>query len=123
MIELITLIFLLSGSLLVLIAGIGILRMPDVFMRASAVTKAGTLGVGLILMGFIVFYLDFDLSARSLAIVLFIAITSPVGAHMIGRAAYIIGDKLWDGTVQDDLKGKFDPEKHETKSTEDPDQV
>ncbi len=122
MIDLITLFFLFSGSLLILIAGIGILRMPDVFMRASAVTKAGTVGVGLILTGFIIYYLDFELSARSLAIVLFIAITSPVGAHMIGRAAYIMGDKLWEATVRDDLKGKFDPEKHEIKSNENEDQ-
>lgn len=119
MTDTITLVLLLSGSLLILIAGIGILRMPDVFMRTSAVTKAATLGVGLVLLGFIVYFNNFQLSTRSLSIVLFIAITSPVGAHMIGRAAYIIGDKLWEGTVKDDLENKYDSEKHEVKSKED----
>lgn len=95
------------GALFVLLAAVGILRMPDTYLRMAATTKAATLGVGLLLGASAVYFNDLSVSTRVLAIIIFIILTAPVGAHLIGRASYIIGNKLWDKSVTDDLEGKY----------------
>lgn len=95
------------GALFVLLAAVGILRMPDTYLRMAVTTKAATLGVGLILLATAVFFSDLSTTTRVLAIILFIFLTAPVGAHLIGRASYIAGNKLWEKTLMDDLEGKY----------------
>lgn len=95
------------GTLFVLLAAVGILRMPDTYLRMAVTTKAATLGVGLILIAAAIYFYDFSTTTRVLAIILFILLTAPVGAHLIGKAAYIAGNKLWEGSILDDLKGKY----------------
>jgi len=100
------------GSLLVLLASIGILRMPDVFMRASVVTKAATLGSGFLLAGTAFYFNELTITVKAIAIIFFVFVTGPVGAHLLGRAAYFTRDKLWKGTVKDELKGMYDRQEH-----------
>lgn len=95
------------GSLFVLLAGVGILRMPDTYLRMAVTTKAATLGIGLILIAAALFFQDLSTTTRVLAIIIFILLTAPVGAHLIGKASYITGNKLWEGSVMDDLEGKY----------------
>lgn len=95
------------GAIFVLLAGVGILRMPDTYLRMAVTTKAATLGVGLILVAAAVYFNDLSTTTRVLAIIVFILLTAPVGAHLIGRASYIVGNKLWEKSVMDDLKGKY----------------
>lgn len=94
---------LVFGGLLAAIAGLGLLRLPDVLIRMHSSTKAGTLGVGLILAATAVFYGQPGPSFRALATIAFLLITAPVAAHMIARAAYRTGVPLWDRTVIDEL--------------------
>ena len=54
--------------------------------------------------------------ARALGVILFILMTAPVAAHVIGRAGYFVGARLWGGTVKDELKPNYDPLTHELKS-------
>lgn len=105
-------ILLTLGALLMLLAGIGLLRMPDVFLRMSATSKAATLGVILIMVAAAVYFNDLGVTARAIGIVIFIILTAPISAHMIGRAAYITGEKLWSETKIDELKGRYDEETH-----------
>ncbi|MEM8591614.1 MAG: monovalent cation/H(+) antiporter subunit G [Pseudomonadota bacterium] len=86
---------LLIGSLLSVFAGIGILRLPDVFIRMHAATKVGTLGSGLIMAAAAVHFGDTAVVVRCILIVFFLLLTAPIGAHMIGRAALSIGIKPW----------------------------
>ena len=95
------------GSLFILLAAVGILRMPDTYLRMAVTTKAATLGIGLILIAAAVHFWDFSTTTRVIAIIVFILLTAPVGAHLIGKAAYITGNKLWEKSVMDDLKGKY----------------
>ena len=95
------------GSLFILLAAVGILRMPDTYLRMAVTTKAATLGIGLILIAAAVYFWDFSTTTRVIAIIVFILLTAPVGAHLIGRASYITGNKLWEKSVMDDLKGKY----------------
>ncbi|MEO0762533.1 MAG: monovalent cation/H(+) antiporter subunit G [Pseudomonadota bacterium] len=97
---------LIGGALFALIAGIGLVRMPDVFMRMHASTKAGTLGVGLIMLGCAVGFDDGWAVARALGAVAFLLLTAPVAAHMIGRAAYLARTPLAPQTVIDERRGK-----------------
>jgi len=91
------------GTLFAAIAAIGILRMPDFYMRISATTKASTLGVTFILGATALYFNDATVSGKIIAIISFIILTTPVAAHMIGRAAHRSGVKLWQGSIRDDL--------------------
>lgn len=109
------------GTLFVLLAAIGVIRMPDTYLRISVTTKAATLGIGLILGAAAVYFSDISITSRVLAIILFILLTAPVGAHLIGRASYFIGVKLWKKSVIDDLEGKYKKTTHELKSDDEED--
>lgn len=118
MTEWITALLLLAGSLLMLLAALGAVRMPDLLMRMHATTKAGALGSGLIMLAVAVFFGSTEVWARVLAIIAFIMLTAPVAAHMIGRAGYFVGVPLWGRILRDDLKGRYNQENHTLESTE-----
>ncbi|WP_019021898.1 monovalent cation/H(+) antiporter subunit G [Thioalkalivibrio sp. ALE23] len=120
MIEWITAFLLLLGSLLMLLAALGALRMPDLLTRMHATTKAGALGGGTMVVAAAVFFDDGAVTARALAIVVFIILTAPVAAHLIGRAGYFVGIPLWEGTLKDELKDRYDPETHTLASEDKP---
>lgn len=105
----------LIGAFFMFVAALGVYRMPDLYMRLHANTKSATFGVGFLLLGAATHFSDFgiSISARALAIMLFLFATAPVAAHMIGRAAYIAKAPLWEGTLSDDLKEQYDPKTHE----------
>lgn len=107
MAELMIMILTGTGSLFVLLAAIGLLRMPDLYLRISVSTKAATLGMGLVLAAAAVFFAETGVTTRVLAIVFFIFLTAPIGAHLIGRASYLTGVRRWKGTHTDKLAGKY----------------
>ena len=105
------------GALSIFFASVGILRMPDFYLRLSVTVKASTLGVGLFLIcAAIMFPDDISVTTKSIAIIFFLFLTAPVGAHMIGRAAYFTETPLWKETVTDELAGMYDKDTHELKS-------
>lgn len=107
--EIFTGIVLLMGAFFMFVAAVGLLRLPDLLMRMHATTKAGTLGAGLILVSVALNFTDVAVTARVVATIVFILLTAPVAAHIIGRAGYYIGIQLWKGTATDELsKDKFD---------------
>jgi len=95
------------GAAFVLLAAVGILRMPDLYLRISVTTKAATLGIGLILICVAVYFGEAPIATRALAIIFFLLLTAPVGAHLIGRSSYFVDTPLWKKSVMDDLKGKY----------------
>ncbi len=106
--EVLYLVFMVTGAAFMCIAGLGILRMPDLFMRLSAATKASTLGVGFLLLAVAVKYPVIEIISRSLAIIVFVVLTAPIAAHMIGRAAYLSGIPLWKNSIVDRLCDRYD---------------
>lgn len=99
---------LVAGATLMLIAALGVVRFPDLMLRMHAATKAGAMGVGLIGLATAVSFDDASAVTRALIMVMFIMITLPVAAHVIGRAAYFAGVPLWSGTVIDELRAARD---------------
>lgn len=119
MIDIIIAVLSTIGALAILFASIGILRMPDFYLRLSVTVKAATLGVGLLLLCAAIVFPDVSVTTKTIAIAFFLVLTAPVAAHMIGRVAYITGIKLWKGTITDELEGMYDEETHELKSNPD----
>ena len=81
-----------------IISAIGIIRLPDFYIRMSAITKAATLGVGFIVTGIGVYFNDLWIVTKVIAIVAFMLLSSPVAAHVISRAASMHHIPFWKKT-------------------------
>ncbi|HJL40102.1 MAG TPA: monovalent cation/H(+) antiporter subunit G [Myxococcales bacterium LLY-WYZ-16_1] len=107
----IVLILVAAGTLFVVTAALGVLRFPDVWSRMHASTKAGTVGISLIMLGVAVQFGTLEMGLRALLIVLFTMVTSPTAAHLMGRSAYYGGAPKSDRTRFDHLQEDYpDPE-------------
>ena len=112
----ITAALLLTGAFFMSVASVGILRMPDLFMRMSATTKSVTLGVSFTLLAVALHFNELGIGARALATIFFVYLTAPIAAHMIARAGYTRGVELWEGTIADELRDRYDAETGELSS-------
>ena len=102
--------FIFIGSIFLLLAAIGLIKMPDIYMRMSSTTKGMTFGVGLILIGVSIYFGKIEVMSRAFVIILFLFLTAPVAAHLIGRAAYMNKNPLWSETQIDELENKYSDE-------------
>lgn len=93
----------LLGALFSLLAAIGILRLPDLYTRMHAASKAGTMGAGLSLAAIAVISFDGSVILRAIAGFVFLLLTAPVSAHLLARAAYLAGYSPSSLTVINDL--------------------
>jgi multicomponent Na+:H+ antiporter subunit G len=85
---------LVVGGLVLLTVGVyGAVRMPDVYTQLHAASKAGFLGIALLLASASLGG-DGAIIARSLLIVALLAVTTPVAAHAIARAARARGETM-----------------------------
>ena len=104
MIDVMTAVLWLVGSAFALLAAIGVIRMPDVFTRMQASTKASTLGLGCLLLGTALHMGDVASFIRVTSIGAFVLLTTPVAGHVIARASYFADVPLWSGTVLDERR-------------------
>jgi multicomponent Na+:H+ antiporter subunit G len=92
-----------AGAVFTLLGALGTLRMPDLFTRLQASTKAGTLGVTCIMVAAGIHFLDLAVGVRAFLVVAFLFLTAPVAAHIIARAAHFTRVPLWERNVIDEL--------------------
>lgn len=92
----------LSGSIFLFLGTLGVLRMPDVYNRMQAGTKATTLGSVLFFAG--IAFSNPGWTGKITLLILFIIITNPVASHALARAAHFAKIKLTDKSVIDELK-------------------
>jgi multicomponent K+:H+ antiporter subunit G len=79
---------LLGSAFFTLVGAIGMVRLPDVFMRLHAPTKASTLGVGCVLLAsMVVAAAQGRAGFAELLITLFVFVTAPVSANLLAQAA------------------------------------
>ncbi len=102
--EVLTAALLIAGALLMLLAGLGLFRMPDMFLRLHAAAKASSLGVGLLMGAAAVGLGDVSVVARAVLAVAFVFVMTPVAALLIAQAAFRAGLPLWERTHQNDLE-------------------
>lgn len=96
-------IVLVLGAAFTLLAAIGVVRLPDLYTRMHAASKAGAVGGGLILVAVAVLSQDASVSMRAVIGVLFLLLTTPVSAHLLARASYLSGYKPCNQTLIDEL--------------------
>lgn len=96
----------IAGAIFLLLAALGLVRMPDVYNRMQAGTKATTLGSILFLAGVGIAFPGW--LPRLALLVVFIVFTNPISSHALIRAAHAAGIPLASQTVQDDLAGSGD---------------
>ncbi|MCZ7529894.1 MAG: monovalent cation/H(+) antiporter subunit G [Acidimicrobiia bacterium] len=77
-----------AGVALALVAGVGIVRFPNVFARMHAATKPATLGLILVAAGAAVEVGGTGNVTRLILVILLQVLTAPIAAHMVGRAAH-----------------------------------
>lgn len=94
-----TALLLLLGSILGLLAAVGVLRFPDTFLRMQASSKASTLGLACLLGGTMLQFPDVSTITRLASIALFVMLTAPLSAHIVARVALHRRTPLWRGTV------------------------
>jgi multicomponent Na+:H+ antiporter subunit G len=105
---------LITGCALALLAGVGVLRLHDVFGRIHAATKPSSLGLLLVCLGAGFMVQGLTATTQLVAVVVLQFFTAPVGAHLVGRAAYYSG-LLGSRTVVDEgIKPASDTPRDET---------
>lgn len=97
-------ILLIVGALFSFVAVIGILRLPDLYTRTHAASKAGTVGSGLTLIAIALISFDGAIVLRAIAGIVFFMLTAPLSAHLLARAAYMAGYKPCGETVFNTLE-------------------
>lgn len=110
--DILTAILWFSGSVFALLAAVGVVRMPDVFTRMQASTKASTLGLSCLLLGTALRMEDLASFIRAASIGAFVFLTTPVAGHVIARAAYFAAVPLWKGTVLDERRRDLESGAH-----------
>lgn len=83
-------ILVLFGVFFSIVAGIGILRLPDMYSRLHAASKSSTLGVSLVLLAVFIYFWYFEnqFEITLILALVFIYIIAPTGAHMLARSAF-----------------------------------
>ncbi len=92
----------LLGSLFLLLAAIGIIRMPDVYNRIQTGTKATTFGSILSLTGLL--FIHPDWTGKIIILIGFVFFTNPISSHVLARTSHLISIPLSNRTVVDKLK-------------------
>jgi multicomponent Na+:H+ antiporter subunit G len=82
---------LVIGSIFAFLAALGIIRLPDLYTRMHAASKAGVVGAGFMLLAVALASLDGAVILRAILGILFLLLTTPVSAHLLARAAYRAG--------------------------------
>jgi multicomponent K+:H+ antiporter subunit G len=87
--DLVTSLLVVLGGVACLLGSLGLARLPDAFMRLHGPSKTTTLGIGCTALASMIFFSvrEGALSAHELLIIVFVAMTTPVSAHLIAKAA------------------------------------
>ncbi len=103
--EIIVSIFLVFGAFFMLVGSIGMVRLPDLFMRLHAPTKSSTLGLGSFLIASMIFFaFQGRFGFAELLITLLAFITAPVSANLIAQAALHLRLRSLSGEVPEAIE-------------------
>ena len=114
--EWIACILLLLGSVFMLISAVGVVRLPNLYIRMHASSKGASLGTLLTVGAVAVYFLEIKSFIEAMLVIIFTFLTSPVAAHMIGRAGYFLKVPMWKGTIIDELQNRYNHQDHTLRS-------
>ncbi|MEE6281787.1 monovalent cation/H(+) antiporter subunit G [Georgenia sp. MJ170] len=101
--DLVGAVFLLLGSMLAVVAGLGALRLPDLVSRMHAATKPQVFGLMLLMTGLALTLRSLAMTFALVLVVAFQLVTAPISAHMLSRAGYRTGKVDAELMVVDEL--------------------
>jgi len=104
---------LIIGSTFCMLSGLGMARMPDLFCRLQASTKAGTLGVPLLVIAAMIHFGTMQAVVRGSLVIAFVFLTAPISAHFVARASHRVGVALSSRTTMDALRDDEDAAKQQ----------
>jgi len=96
--------FMLVGSFFALVGSLGLVRLPDLYTRLHAGSKAVTLGVTGLAVGSLIIAPSISATTKILLALIFIFFTAPITSHAIGRAGYYSGERMCPETVKDEYE-------------------
>ena len=94
---------LLGGAFLTFVAGVGLVRFPDLLSRMHTAAKPQVLGLILLMLGLALRLRGGPVLWMLVLVALFQMLTSPVAAHMVSRAGYRTGKVRGELLVVDEL--------------------
>ncbi|MHB0959499.1 MAG: monovalent cation/H(+) antiporter subunit G [Pirellulaceae bacterium] len=100
--DILTVILLVIGGGLSLLAAVAVVRFPDLYTRMHGSAKCATFGVGCILLAVAVAFGETATTTQVMLVICFLLLTAPIAAHMIGRSGYRLNVPRWHGTVMDE---------------------
>lgn len=112
MADAVTVVLMFAGAGFLLLASVAALRMPDVYCRLSASTKAVTFGATMVFVAAAVFYNGTPAMLRAIAGIVFFFSTSPIAAHILARASYARGTRMAPGSIIDEFEAAGSREEH-----------
>ncbi|NDW03766.1 monovalent cation/H(+) antiporter subunit G [Jiella pacifica] len=92
-----------AGAGFAAIAALGLLRLPDIYTRMHAASKAGSVGSGMMLLALALVSDSGPETLRAFAAISFVLLTAPLSAHLLAKSAYAVGYKMWPGSVLDEM--------------------
>ena len=101
--DILTAVFLVLGTTIMILGSIGLVRFGDVFMRMHAGTKSSVLGIGFIMIGVAIHFSDALVTIKLLALALIYFFTSPTGAQVLARGAHVARTPMVKETWIDEL--------------------
>ncbi|MEM8709966.1 MAG: monovalent cation/H(+) antiporter subunit G [Planctomycetota bacterium] len=84
---------LITGGSISILAGVGLLRLPDVFSRMHASGMLDTLGAACVLLGLILQAGVSVISFKLFLVFVFLAMTTSTAGHALAKAAIAAGEK------------------------------
>ena len=109
--DLLTVGLIIFGTFFMLVAAVGLIKMPDVYHRMHAATKGVTLGISGLLLAALLYIPAHheqisvvEIVTKLILVLMFQFIANPIGAHLLSKAAHMDGAKKWEGTLSDELE-------------------
>lgn len=106
------------GTFFMLVAAIGLNRMPDLYTRMHGAAKSTTLGITAIITATAVYFVTSDAITRAILVIVFFFLTAPVASHVLARSAYFRDVTRWRGTVVDELAEHIRDEQERERAAE-----
>jgi multicomponent Na+:H+ antiporter subunit G len=105
-VEIATAVAMVLGAGFMLLTGIGLLRMPDVYTRMHAAGKAGTVGVAFLILAPTIFFAGTEpsVTVRGILAIVFQLYTTPGATYLLAHACYVTSYPTHDGTELDEMK-------------------
>ncbi len=94
--------FVLVGAIFLFLGALGIVRLPDIYTRLQAGTKASTLGAMSLIFG--VGLLQPQWLVKAFIIIVFIGLSNPLSSHALSRGSFRHGIKPWTKETEKDYE-------------------